>query len=262
MLTESIIFTQEGHIAVLTLNRPEHMNMLNQQMLNRLEHLIGKIKNDSHVRVVVIRATGDTFMAGSDLYEVYQELDFAISEMPHLVRQMNSIILTLREMDKPVVAAVHGLVAGVGMSLMLAADLVIASDATQFSMGYCNVGTSPAAGLSFHLPRLVGNKKSLELLFLSDVFDAVKAEKLGLINWVVPIEEMTYHTRKLVETLVNGPMVAFAQTKQLIHSSSQNKLSTQMELEVESFVKTIHSRDFKSAVKAYVNKRQVEFEGR
>lgn len=261
-MTESILYTHENHVGVITLNRPEHMNALSQQMIGRLEDIISKVKSDPYIRVVVLRAAGDAFMAGTDFHEIHKEMDYAMSVIPQLIRQFNAIILALREMEKPVLAAVHGLVAGVGMSLMLAADLVLATDKTRFSLNYCNFGTSPAGGVSFNLPRLIGNKKTMELLLLSDIFDAEEALRLGLINWSVPKEEITYHTRKVVESLVNGPIMAFIQTKQLINSSSQNKLSTQMELEVESFTKTIQSRDFKTAVRAYINKRQPEFEGR
>ena len=133
-----------------------------------------------------MRAVGEAFMSGTDLHEIHKEMDYAMKEIPHLMRQFNAVILALREMEKPVLAAVHGLVAGMGMSLMLAADLVMASDSTRFSLNYCNFGTSPAGGVSFNLPRLVGNKKAMELLLLSEVFDAETALRLGLINWRVP----------------------------------------------------------------------------
>lgn len=262
MPNKTILFTQEDQVAFLTFNRPEQMNMLNQAMLDRLEMLISKIKNDPCVRAVVIRGAGEVFMAGTDLYEIYSEFDFAITEIPQLVRQFNSIILSLREMSKPVLAVVHGLASGMGMSLMLAADLVLASFNTYFAMGYSQIGTSPVGGLSFNLPRLIGAKKSMELLFLGTVFDAEEAKQLGLINWCVLHEELTLHTRKIIDNLVNGPTLAFLHTKQLINSSLQNKLTMQMELEIESLIKTIHSRDFKTGVQAYVNKRQPEFEGR
>jgi 2-(1,2-epoxy-1,2-dihydrophenyl)acetyl-CoA isomerase len=261
-LAETVTLTRENQVAVLTLNRPEHMNALNKEMTSQLEDLIVKIKKDPYIRVVVLRGAGEVFMAGSDLYEVYKELDTTSSDGVHLVRQFNAATLALREMEKIVIASVHGLVAGQGMSLMLAADLVVASEGTRFSVGYCNIATSPAGGISYRLPRLVGGKKAMELLLLSEMFDAEEAADLGLINWVVPKDELINYVNQLVDRIVNGPTLAFTQTKQLINSAWQAKLSAQLELEAESFTKTINSRDFKSAVRAFVNKRQPEFEGR
>ncbi len=262
ILTEVVTLSCENQVAVITFNRPEQMNALNKEMARQLEIIIGTVKKDPCIRVVVLKGAGEVFMAGSDLHEVYKDLEMATTDSLHLIRQFNAITLALREMDKIVIATVHGLVAGQGMSLMLAADLVMASEATRFSIGYCNIATSPAGGISYRLPRLVGGKKAMELLLMSDTFDAHKAASLGIINWVVPAEELLEQARKIIEKIVNGPMIAFLQTKQLINSSWQNKLSTQLELEAESFSKSVNSRDFKAAVKAFVNKRQPEFEGR
>lgn len=261
-MTETVTLTKENQIAVLTFNRPEHMNALNKEMTNQIEEIVSKIKKDPFVRALVIRGAGEVFMAGSDLYEVYKGLENPSSDAMQFVRQFNAATLALREMDKIVIAAVHGLVAGQGMSLMLAADLVVAAETTRFSVGYCNIATSPAGGVSFRLPRLVGGKKAMELLLMSELFDAEKAATLGLINWIVPHDEMNDYVNKIVDRIINGPTVAFSQTKQLINSAWQNKLSSQLELEAEAFVKTVNSRDFKSAVKAFINKRQPEFEGR
>jgi 2-(1,2-epoxy-1,2-dihydrophenyl)acetyl-CoA isomerase len=261
-LAETVTVTRENQVAVITLNRPEHMNALNKEMTSQLDEAIAKIKKDPYVRVVVLRGAGEVFMAGSDLYEVYKEIDTPSPDAMYLIKQFNASTLALREMDKIVIAVVHGLVAGQGMSLMLAADLVIASEATRFSIGYCSIATTPAGGLSYRLPRLVGGKKAMELLLLSEMFNAEKAADLGLINWVIPQDELIEYTRQLIDRIVNGPTIAFTQTKQLINASWQSKLSTQLDLEADAFTKTVNSRDFKAAVRAFINKRQPEFEGR
>lgn len=261
-MTKSVTLTLENQVAIVTFNRSEHMNALNKEMSTQLEDVISRIKKNPFIRVIVLRGAGEVFMAGSDLYEVYKEMDKATADSMCLIRQFNAITLSLREMDKIVLAVVHGLVAGQGMSMMLTADLVVASDNTRFSVGYCNVATSPAGGVSFRLPRLVGGKKAMELLLMSEMFDAEKALALGLINWVVPHKELSEYVYKLTDKIVNGPMLAYAQTKHLINSSWQNKLASQLELEAEAFIKTVNSKDFKTAVRAFVNKRQPEFEGR
>jgi 2-(1,2-epoxy-1,2-dihydrophenyl)acetyl-CoA isomerase len=262
VLLEPVTLTRDNHVAVITFNRPEHMNALNREMIRLLADIVNQVKKDPYIRIVVMRGLGEVFMAGSDLHEVYGELDSGTTEMTSLIRQFNAVTLALREMDKIVLASVHGLVAGQGMSLMLASDLVIASDTARFSLGFCNIGTSPTGGISTQLPRLVGNKKAMELLLMSELFDAATAASLGLINWVVTQDEQADKVRNVIERIIQGPTLAYTQTKQLINSAWQNKLSVQLELESESFVKTVNSKDFKAAVRAFVNKRQPEFEGR
>lgn len=261
-MTETLTLTRDNHVAVITFNRPEHMNALNREMICALDTIVSNIKKDPFIRVLVLRGLGEVFMAGFDLHEVYRGIETSSAEMMYLVRQFNATTLALREMDKIVVCSVHGLVAGQGMSLMLASDLIVASNTTRFSLGYCNIATSPAGGVTTHLTRIVGSKKAMELLLLSEMFDAETAASLGLINWVVSSEELTDKVRQVVEHIVNGPTLAYAQTKQLVNSAWQNKLPVQLEFEAESFSKTLNSRDFKSAVCAFINKRQPEFEGR
>lgn len=261
-MTAAVLLNRDHQVATLTFNRPQKMNAFNREMANQLEHVLAQIKSDPTIRAVVLKGAGEVFMAGSDIQEFNQELDYMTAEALSLMRHFNSSILALREMEKPVLAIVHGLVTGTGMSFMLAADLVLASEETQFSLGFCNIATPPAGGVSYSLPRLIGTKKAAELLFLSETFDADTALQYGLINWVVPQAELILTEQQMVDRLVHGPSLAFAQTKQLLNSAWQNKVTTQLELEAESFMRSVNSRDFKTAVRAFVNKRQPEFEGR
>lgn len=262
ILTGTILFTREGQVATITFNRPGKMNAFNHYMAEELEDCLDTIKSDSFIRTVVLRGAGEAFMAGSDVQEFYEELSSFSVEAMAVIRRFNSSILTLREMEKPVIASVHGSVTGSGISLMLAADLVIASETTQFSLGFSRIATTPAGGVSYVLPRLVGSQKAMELLLLSEDFNAHQARELGLVNWIVPQAELENKTQNIIERLQSGPTFAFAQTKQLINSAWQNKMSTQLEFEAESFAKTVNTKDFKSAVNAFINKRQPEFEGR
>lgn len=261
-MTDLVTLTRENHTAVITFNRPEHMNALNKEMIIKLGEITQLIKKDSFIRIVVLRGLGEAFMAGTDLQEVSKQLNTGTAEMMYLIRQFNAAMLMLREMDKIVLACVHGLVAGQGMSLMLSADLILASETTRFTLGYSNIATSPVGGITTQLSRLVGNKKAIELLIMSEMFDAQTALSLGLVNWVVLHDELSEKMRRIVEHVIHGPTLAYAQTKLLINSAWQNKLSSQLELEADSFVKTINSKDFKTAVNAFINKRQPEFEGR
>lgn len=261
-MTDTLLVTCDNQVATLTFHRPEKMNAFNREMAIQLENVIEEIKADHSIRAVILRGAGEVFMAGSDIHEFYKELNMSPAEAMVFMRRFNSIILSFREMDKPVLASVHGLVTGAGMSLMLAADLVMASEDTQFSLGFSRLATSPAGGISYNLPRLVGMKKAIELMFFSDNFDALIAKTLGLVNWVVPANELANKTQQIVDRLVHGPTLAFARTKQLMNSVWQNKIQTQLELEADAFVKSINTIDFKNSVRAFIHKRQPEYEGR
>lgn len=259
---DPILLTREHGVVTLTFNRPEKMNAFNKLMAQQLLAHLTQIKRDPSVRLLVIKGAGEVFMSGSDIHEFYQALHASRMEVKSVLKNFNASILALREMDKPVIAMVHGLVMGTGMSLMLASDLVVAAEDTQFSLGFRQIATTPAGGISYHLPHLVGPKKALELLLFSDNFDSCKAQELGLINWKVPNSELEKFSRQIIDQLANGPAWAFAQTKQLINSAMQNKVGAQLKLETHSFLNSVKTRDFNSAVTAFVKKRQPEFEGR
>lgn len=259
---DTVLITKKNQIATLTFNRPDKMNAFNRHMAIQLESLIDNVKKDHSIRAVILCGAGEVFMAGSDIHEFNKDTDMTSADALSFMRRFNSSILTLREMDKLVLASVHGLVTGTGISLMLAADLVIASELTQFSLGFCRLATSPAGGVSYYLPRLVGMKRALELLFLSDNFDVSTAKSMGLVNWVVPPDELDQKTQQMADRLVHGPTLAFGKTKKLVNLAWQNKLQQQLELEADAFVKSMRTMDFKGALRAFINKRQPEYEGR
>jgi 2-(1,2-epoxy-1,2-dihydrophenyl)acetyl-CoA isomerase len=261
-MKDSIVLSREHHLAILTFNRPSKNNAFNYEMCERLEELCQEINADDSIRIVLMRGNGEAFTTGTDINELNQDLESISNEALFIIRQFNSCILLLREMEKVVIVSVHGMVAGIGMSLMLAADMVIARDDTRFSLGYNQMAISAIGASSYMLPRIIGAKKAMELFLMPDVFDAAQAYDFGLVNWIVSKEEMETQTKYIIERIVNGPMVAFMQTKLLLNSAWQNKLSAQLELEAEAFVRCVNTNDFKTAVRAYVNKQIPEFEGR
>lgn len=261
-MNKTILVSHQDHIATITFNRPDKLNSFNREMSYQFEEICQSISNDPQIRAILLCGAGEAFMSGTDIYELHRDMNAISAEALLLIRQFNSCILLLREMEKPVVAAVHGMVAGPGMSIMLAADLVLASENTMFLLGHNQFGLSPIGGSSYLLPRTIGTKKAMELALFSDMFDVHKAERCGLINWAVPHEGLFLRAKKIMDHLAHGPIVSFSQTKQLMNSSLQNKLASQLELEAESFVKCVNTKDFKAAVRAFVNKRAPEFEGR
>ncbi len=261
-MSDEVLLTIENQVAIITFNRPKHLNAFNGEMAAKLEEITSELRDNSSIRAVLLKGAGDAFMAGQDIEEFYQSLNSMPAEIMPMIRQLNASILAFREMEVPVLASVHGIVMGPGLSIMLATDLTIAAEDTQFSLDYSMVGATPAGGITYGLPRIIGSKKAMEMFMLSDTFDANTAHNLSLVNWVVPHDSLAYETDHIMRRLATGPTWAYSQTKQLVNSSWQNRPAAQLELEAESFAKATTTQDFKQSVRALVGKQQPEFEGK
>jgi 2-(1,2-epoxy-1,2-dihydrophenyl)acetyl-CoA isomerase len=156
---------------------------------------------------------------------------------------------------------VHGAVAGAGVSLLAAADLAIAAADTKFTLAYSKIATSPDGGSTYFLPRIVGMRKTLELMMLSDTFDAATALDMGLVNWVVPASDLAAETAKLARRLANGPTVAYGEGKALVNRTFDRSLAAQLDAEAQGFARCARTRDLAEGVTAFVEKRKPEFKG-
>ena len=259
-MSEVVKLTVEGGVATIVLNRPHVMNAMDGEMMQQLRPIAESVENDSSVRAVVLRGEGAAFMAGGDVAVFHQHLD----ELPELIvtwgREMHAAFLALRRMGKPVLASVHGAVAGAGFSLMCAADLAVAAADTRFTLAYANIGASPDGGSTYFLPRLVGYKKTMEMIMLPDRFDAETARLHGLVNWVVPNEELAAQTARIAQRLAAGPTRAYAEAKRLVNQSL-DALGAQMEEELQAFSRCARGGDLKEGVTAFVEKRKPAFKG-
>lgn len=260
-MSDTVLYSVAGGIATLTLNRPQVMNALDAEMIGRLRDVAERVERDPGVRVAVVRGEGAAFCAGGDVATFRSHL----SRMPELVREgateLNQAILALRRAPKPVLASVQGAVAGAGVSLVAAADLAIAADGTKFTLAYSRIGTSPDGGATYSLPRLVGHRKALELMLLSDTFDARTARRLGLVNWVVSAEKLAAETDSIARRLAQGATVAFGETKRLVYQGADQTHAAQLHAEVEAFARCAATRDFAEGVTAFVEKRKPNFKG-
>lgn len=255
----TIQLIKETGLAELTFNRPKSLNAFNADMAEDLLSAIRDISEDDAVRVVVLKGAGPAFMAGGDI-RFFQEKLGSIGEIgSQIIDQLNKVIEQFYSIKVPVVAVVHGSCAGVGMSLMLAADLVIAREDTVFTTAYTKLGISPDGGLSFALPRVVGSKKALQLALLAERFTAQEAKEWGLINWVFSEDVMEREVQGVVDNLVSGPKEALAATKRLVRGSWGCKLEGQLEAEKACFIETAASRNFQEGVNAFLEKRKAEF---
>ncbi|MEO8402724.1 MAG: enoyl-CoA hydratase-related protein [Gammaproteobacteria bacterium] len=261
-MTDTLLFTVADNIATISFNRPAAMNCFNRIMADELESITEQIKLDHSIRAVLLKGAGQLFMAGGDIHFFYETLDKMPGGVMKIVRTLNASIMNLMQMPKPVLASVHGSVAGVGLSFMLACDLVIAADNTKFTMAYSGIGISPDGGASFTLPRTVGAKKAMEWMLFPDLFDAQTALTHGLINWSVPPEKLTEETEHKLKHLANGPTQSYAHVKHLLNETWNHGLETQLEHEGRSFEACTMTTDFKAGVTSFVKKKKPEFIGK
>jgi 2-(1,2-epoxy-1,2-dihydrophenyl)acetyl-CoA isomerase len=260
-MPETLLFSITDNLATITFNRPTAMNSFDKLMGDELLVLTEKVRVDKSIRAVVLNGAGHLFMAGGDIRFFHETLDTMPAGVMDIVRALNASIVNLMQMPKPVLASVHGSVAGVGMSLMMACDLVIAAENTKFTMAYSGIGISPDGGAAYNLPRLVGAKKALEWILFSDVFDAQMALAHGLINWSVASDKLAEETQRLVTRLANGPTQSYASAKRLVNDSWHVSLETHLEREGRAFEHCTTTTDFRSGVTGFLKKTAPRFVG-
>jgi len=260
-MSETLLYSVAGSVATVTLNRPQVMNALDARMITRLREACERARDDAAVRAIVLRGNGPAFLAGGDVALFHANLPRISQMVMEVAGELHRAVLALRRALKPVVASVHGAVAGAGVSLVAAADFVIAAADTQFTLAYSRIGTSPDGGATWFLPRLVGYQKALELMLLSETVDAATMQALGVVNRVVPAAELEQETRRIVARLATGPTLAYAATKRLANQAFNNSLAAHLDEEAQAFARCAATRDFAEGVTAFVEKRKPVFKG-
>jgi 2-(1,2-epoxy-1,2-dihydrophenyl)acetyl-CoA isomerase len=259
----AVLYEVCDKVATITLNRPESLNSVNPAMIDALLEKSSQAASDPQVRAVIVRGAGEHFMAGGDLKWFREQLalppETCRERFAALIEGVHASVLNFRRMDKPVIASVHGAVAGFGLSLMLAADLVLASENTYFTLAYSNIALSPDGGATWSLPRQVGLKQAMEIALLGERFDAAQARELGLVNRLVAPGQLAGETQKLANRLAGGPAAALAKTKALINQSFDNSLETQLLAEQGFFADCAAHPDFSEGLTAFLEKRRPHF---
>jgi 2-(1,2-epoxy-1,2-dihydrophenyl)acetyl-CoA isomerase len=262
-MNTTLLLDRDGPIATLTLNRPASLNALDSEMIDALITHSATLAADDSVRCVLIKGAGRHFMAGGDIRSFGDQLAGAPSDrrraFTRMVEHMHAAIENLQRMPHPVLASVHGAVAGFGLSLMCACDLAIASESSYFTSAYRHLGLTPDGGASYTLPRLVGLKKAMEIILLGERFDAAEALKLGLVNRVVPESELHAATHQVAMALATGPVLAIRNGKRLLSQSLSQSLSAQLQSEAQSFGACAATDDFAEGVRAFLDKRTPRF---
>ena len=261
---DAVLLNITDEIATITLNRPDRMNALDKSMIAGMSDALDKIEADiAHIGAVIIEGSGGTFMAGGDVKFFYQVTQSSADEarpvIETMINRVHDIITRLTALPCPIIAKLEGAVAGFGVSLMNACDLAIAAEETVFTLAYIHIGTSPDGGSTHSLTRLVGMKKAKEIALFGDRFGADEAHDCGLINKVVPADQLASATAKYATRLASGPRVAIARTKALLNAAPEADLNQQLAAEAKSFCECSVSADFREGVTAFVEKRSPRF---
>lgn len=255
----NILYAVADGIATVTFNRPAVMNALDPETIIEFRAVCERAERDTAARVVILRGAGPGFIAGGDVASFKQHLADFSEKVVELAAELHGGILALRRMRKPVIASVHGAVAGAGMSIMMACDLIIAAEGTQFNMAYSRIGTSPDGGATWFLPRLVGYHKAMEMLLLADSVDVAAMQAMGVVNRVVPVGELEGASYALAKRLAAGPAHAYAETKGLLNVQLNQVLTNHLDAEAQAFSRCAAHADFAEGVTAFVEKRKAKF---
>ena len=257
--TSPLEVTRDGAVATLRFSRPGALNAINVPMAQALLAAVRQLAADASVRAVVLCGAGKGFMAGGDLATLRAN---PVQGAADLLGPLNEAVQVLATMNAPVIAKVHGVAAGAGLSLMLQADFVIAAEGTRFNLAYINLGTSCDVGASWALPRLVGLRNALEIALLGDTLTASDALRLGLVNRVVPAEHLDTATDTLIERIAQGPTLAYGAMKRLMRASFDRDLDTQLIAETAAFAGCAATQDMRAGIEAFFEKKTPVFEGR
>lgn len=260
---EHLLISQDGGVLTITMNRPKVYNAFNDAMLNELYEALAVAAQDDAVRCIVITGAGGNFGSGQDLrsFALVHASGDPIKVSEHLGKY-HRVVHTIRDMPKPVIAAIQGVAAGISCNIALACDLRIAANDARFIEAFVRIGLVPDGGGGYFLPRLVGLGKALELAMLADEVSGSEAERIGLVNKCVPLEEFETATMALAQRLAKGPTRAYALIKELMNKSLESDLETSLHLEGELQDIAITTEDHREGVAAFLQKRRAEYTGR
>ena len=255
-----IQFKKIGSVGTIILNRSDKYNAFIREMALELQKILDICSNDETIRCILITGSGKAFCAGQDLIEA---IDPEGPNIEGIVREhYNPIILTIREIEKPVIAAVNGVAAGAGANVALACDIVVAAKSASFIQAFSKIGLIPDSGGTYFLPRLIGLPKAAAIMITGETVSAEKAERLGMIYAVYEDSEFETTSMKLADKIASMPTKGLGYTKRLLSHSFNNSLEDQLSLEAETQAMSANSEDYKEGVKAFLEKRTPQFTGK
>ena len=252
---ENIILEKEENIAVITFNRPEAMNALNIQTRAEFAAATKLVEEDDAIKVLILTGSGKAFVAGSDIKEFHATTSFAA----HNIVRLGAIVEAL---SKPVIAAVNGFCLGGGCEIAMACDLIIASEKAKFGQPEINLGIIPGGGGTQRLQRLIGVCRAKELIFTGDIIRADEADRIGLVNRVVGMDDLMPAAKEIAEKIAKKSSAALKLAKQTINKGMQTSLRDGLDYEYEMYALSLSLEDKTEGVNAFLEKRTPEFKGR
>jgi 2-(1,2-epoxy-1,2-dihydrophenyl)acetyl-CoA isomerase len=260
MTYDTITLARDQSLATLTLNAPDKLNAVSRRMIAEIKQAWEEIGADGSVRAVLLTGSGRGFCAGADLSDPDRKNDADSGSA--LDKFFNPVIRTMRALPKPIVAAVNGVAAGVGMSFAMAADITIAAKSASFLQAFSRIGLLPDGGSTWFLPRLVGEQRARALAMLAPQISAEQARQWGLIWDVVDDAALMTTATELARRLANGPTLSLARIKDAMNQAARNDLSQQLDIERDFQRELGRSEDFREGVTAFLAKRKAEFKGK
>jgi len=256
---ESLLYDLENGVATITLNRPDVYNSFNREMALGLQDYLKSCEKDPEVRAIYLTGAGKAFCAGQDLQEV---IDPEGPELTRIVREhYNPLIEALREIEKPIIAAVNGAAAGAGANIALACDIVIAKESAYFMQAFSKIGLIPDSGGTYFFPRIVGWQRASALMMLAEKIPASEAAQMGMIYKAIPDDEFDEVAMGIAKKLAKMPTRGLGLTKRALNYSLINDLTTQLGIEEQLQTSAGNTHDYQEGVQAFLEKRKPEFKG-
>jgi 2-(1,2-epoxy-1,2-dihydrophenyl)acetyl-CoA isomerase len=262
----SILFEIKNSIAHITLNRPDKFNSFNREMALLLQNRLDECASLHEIRCVYITGAGKAFSAGQDIGELAPSQpppkgeEITIAQI--LSEHYNPIVKRIRNLPKPVVAAVNGVAAGAGANIALCCDIVVAAESASFIQAFSKIGLIPDSGGTFTLPRLIGWQKASALMMTGDKVSAAEAERMGMIYKVFAADLFEAESKKIAHTLANMPTKGLAYTKHVLNYSFNHSWEEQLQLEDQFQQKAASTEDYQEGINAFLEKRQATFNGK
>lgn len=256
---EMVVIERQGAVLTVTMNRPRVLNILDEALADALLAAFAPIAADSTIKAVVLAGAGRSFMAGGDLSRFHADLANAPATAGLLIDRFHALMRLIKAMPQPVIAAVQGPVAGGGVGLALACDIVIAAQGASFLSAYTKLGTNPDGGTTWSLARLLGPRRALEFVLLNEAMDAETALHLGLVNRVVPDSELAEAALAIAGRLSQGSFGANKASKALVQAAMEGTFDEQLDLEKRAFAANAGTADFREGIQAFFQKRAPRF---